>query len=122
MKRIIVNIVIVLCFAALAYYCYDAGKAYNVLLENVAYSVDGVEHPGIEALQVTIDGRGEPIFMLEGDRMMGVTSGKKHTLKIEILDEEDKVVETRLVPFNMSDLGDGAAVNVARAYVLGKMN
>lgn len=122
MKRIIVNVVIILCFAALAYYCYDAGKSYNVMLENLAYTVDGVEHPGIEALQVTIDGQGDPIFMLEGDQMPGTAAGKKHALKIEILDEDDKVVETKVVPFHILDLGDKLSINVARAYALGKVN
>lgn len=122
MKRIIVNIVLVLCFAALAYYCYDAGKSYTVMLENVAYTVDNVEYPGIEAMQVTIDGSGDPIYMLEGDQMPGTTTGKKHTLKIEILDEEDKVVETKVVPFHILDLGAGQSINVARAYALGAVH
>ena len=116
MKRILVNIVIVLCFAGLAYFCYDEGKSYNLILENLSYTVDGVEHPGIEAMQVTIDDSGDPIYML------GVAAGKKHNLKIEILDEDDKVIETRNIPFHILDLKGKFSINVARAYALGKVN
>lgn len=122
MKRILVNIVIVLCFAGLAYFCYDEGKSYNLILENLSYTVDGVEHPGIEAMQVTIDDSGDPIYMLEGDQMPGVAAGKKHNLKIEILDEDDKVIETRNIPFHILDLKGKFSINVARAYALGKVN
>ena len=122
MKRILVNIVIVLCFAGLAYFCYDEGKSYNLILENLSYTVDGVEHPGIEAMQVTIDDSGDPIYMLEGDQMPGVAAGKKHNLKIEILDEDDKVIETRKIPFHILDLKGKFSINVARAYALGKVN
>ena len=122
MKRILVNIVIVLCFAGLAYFCYDEGKSYNLILENLSYTVDGVEHPGIEAMQVTIDDSGDPIYMLEGDQMPGVAAGKKHNLKIEILDEDDKVIETRNIPFHILDLKGKFSINVARAYALGNFS
>ncbi len=122
MKKILVNTVIVLCFAGLACFCYDQGKSYNLILENLPYTVDGVEHPGIEAMQVTIDGSGDPIYMLEGDQMPGVATGKKHHLKIEILDEDDKVIETKDVPFHILDLKGKLSINAARAYALGKVN
>lgn len=79
----------------------------------MSYTVDGVEHPGIEAMQVTIDDSGDPIYMLEGDQMPGVAAGKKHNLKIEILDEDDKVIETRNIPFHILDLKGKFSINVA---------
>lgn len=123
-RRFVVDAVIVLCFAALGYYCYDAGKTYNVILANAPYTVDGVQYPAIEAMQVTIDGEGDPIYLLEDDSMVGSTSGKKHTLKIEILDEEDKPIEgqTKLIPFTMDQLGADMVINVVKAYALGKVS
>ena len=122
MKRILVNVIIVLCFAGIAYFCYDEGKSYTLLLENVPYILDGKEYPGVEAMQVTIDGAGDPVYLLEGDQMPGIAAGKKHTLKIEILDEDDKVVESRELSFHILDLGDKRSINTARAYAIGKVN
>ena len=121
-RRILVNAVIVLFFAGVAWFCYDMGKSYSLILENLPYAADGVQHPGIEAMQVTIDGQGEPIYMLEGDQMPGVAAGKKHVLRLEILDEKDEVVETRDVPFHILDLEGKNSINVARAYALGRVN
>ena len=123
-RRILVDCLIVVIFAAVGWFCYDAGKSYNIILENVAFTVDGIEYPGIEAMQVTIDGRGEPIYMLEDDRMVGMASGKRHTLMIEILDEDDRPIEeqTKMVTFTMKDLGPELTINTAKAYALGKVN
>ena len=122
MKRILVNLGIVLFFVVVAYVCYDRGKSYTLILENLPYTVDGVRHPGIEAMQVTINGQGDPIYMLEGDQMTGVASGKKHILRLEILDEKDEVIETKEVPFHILDLEGKNSINVARAYALGRVN
>lgn len=121
-RRLLVNAGIVLFFAALAYLCYDMGKSYTLILENVPYTVDNVEYPGIEAMQVTIDGQGDPIYLLEGDQMPGVAAGKKHILRLEILDEKDAVVETRELAFHILDLEGKNSINVARAYALGRVN
>lgn len=122
-KRFLVDVAIVLCFAALGYYCYDAGKTYSIILSNAPYAMDGTEHPAIEAMQVTIDGKGDPIYLLEDDSMVGSTSGKKHTLKIEILDEDDKPIDaqTKVIPFTMDEVGSDMTINVVRAYALGKV-
>lgn len=115
-KRLLVNAGIVLALALLAWYCYDAGKSYRVRLENVAYLENGVEQPALEALNAIIDKGGKPFFMLEGDITFAPAVGKAHDLIIEILDIDDKVVETKVIPFDISDLDENLVLNVARAY------
>lgn len=114
-RQILVNAVLVLAFIGLGLFCYQSGKTYNILLENLPYSVNGEERPGLEAIYAYIDG-GKQNFMLDGDRTVTPGSGKKHVLKIELLDEEDNIIDTREVSFNVTDLGENMSVNVARAY------
>lgn len=114
-KQILVNICLILALTGLGWFCYQRGKTYDILLENLAYQADGVEQPGLEAIYAYLD-NGKQIFMLEGDRTIASGSGKHHLLKIEILDENDKVIETKEISFTMSDLDGIPAINVARAY------
>lgn len=119
-KQIIINLCLVLVLTGLGWFCYQAGKTYDILLENLPYQTAGAEgisaeQPALEAIYATVD-NGKKILMLEGDRTMATGSGGNHRLKIEILDEDDNVVETREIPFSRSDLGDKPAINVARAY------
>lgn len=121
MKRVIVNMVLVLCLAGLGFYCYTAGKSYTLLLENLPYSLDGVEYPGIEAMQAQVDVRREPIFLLDGDRMPTTVVGREHTLIVEILDEDDKVIDAKEIEFSITDLGGTLSINATRAYAAGKV-
>lgn len=104
-RRILVNAGIILVLTLIGSYCYYSGRAYNLIIENLPYTAaDGTQHPAIEALQVYIDNQTEPVYLLDGDRLVATTVGKGHTLRIEILDEEDKPIESVLVPFTIDDL------------------
>jgi hypothetical protein len=117
MKRTLVNVGIIIVLALVGYYCYDTGKSYKILLENLPYiAEDGREQAAIEALNATVDTQINPIFMLEGDRTVATAVGKTHVLKIEILDIEDKVIDTKSIRFTMRDLGSPPTLNVVRAY------
>lgn len=121
-KRILVNAAIVVVLALIGYYCYNSGRAYNLIVENLPYTAaDGTEHPGIEALQVYIDDQSAPVYLLEGDRLVATAVGKGHTLRIEILDEEDKPIESISVPFTVAELkGTPRELNVAEYFYKGK--
>lgn len=118
-RRIIVNTVLGALIVLLAVYCYNAGKAYTFLLENLPYELNGEQQPAFEALQVSLDQDREPVFMLEDDRINVTGVGKTHVLRIELLDEEDKVVETKEIPFSTMDLDESLTINVARAFAQG---
>lgn len=119
-KQIMVNICLILVLTGLGWFCYQGGKTYDILLENLAYQADDVEQPALEAIYAYLD-NGRQIFMLEGDRTVAPGSGKQHVLKIEILDGDDNVIETKEIPFTMADLGGKPAINVARAYRQGAL-
>ncbi len=116
-KQILVNAGIVLVLAVIAYGCYITGKAYDVVVENLPYTVNGEQKPGIEALQASIDGQ-EPLYLLEGDRLVGTAVGLSHVMVIEILDLDDKPIPdlTRTVNFTIEELGEKMEINVPMFY------
>lgn len=120
-KRLLVNACIVLVLGLIGWYCYDSGKAYSVILENLPYkTADGVEHPSLEAAQAYIDTQTDPTYLLDGDRIVGTAVGKIHSVKIEILDENDKPTETVVIAFKITDLGPKRELNVAKFYAKAK--
>ena len=119
-RQLWVNAGIVALLCGICVLCYRTGKAYDLILENVPYSVEGKEYPAVEALQATIDTQRNPVYLLEGDREVGMAVGLNHRLKIEILDSEDKVVETRVVAFSVDELGKDRVLNVAKMFAHGK--
>ena len=123
-KRVIVDSAIVLVLVLISVFCYNMGKSYKILLENIPFAYQGERYPGIEAMYVIIDNRAK-IYMLEGDRMIGVAIGKSHTLTMEFLDINDQVTETRYFDFNIKNLSydqnQNLSLNVARAYEFGSL-
>ena len=119
-RQIVVNAVLVAVLGLICVLCYRTGKAYDLILENVPYTVDGKEYPAQEALQATIDNQSKPVYLLDGDKAVAVAVGLNHELKIEILDLDDKVTQTKVVTFSVDELGDSRTLNVARLYGDGK--
>lgn len=122
MKRIIVNLIIVIAFAALGAYCYDLGKAYDVVFANTPVTVDGKEYLPLEAVQVYLNKNSDnPVFLVEDDQMVAVAVGRRHKLTIQNLDENDNVIETREVAFNIRDLDAKRHINVTQAWNTGTL-
>ena len=118
MKRIIVNLAIIFVFAALGWYCYDHGKAYDFIVENVACQDDGQSVEAMEAVQVSIDsGEGKILYADDRDQAVAIGSGT-HRARIDVLDMDDKPVEgqRRIFAFKLSNLGEKLVLNVPFAY------
>lgn len=115
-KQLLVDIVLVFLLIVTGWLCYRGGKSYDILLENLPFELNAKKHPALEAAYAYVD-NGKQIFMLDGDRTMASGLGMKHVLKLELLDAEDKVIETREISFNIDDLVDGRSLNVAKAYM-----
>ncbi|RKJ80708.1 MULTISPECIES: DUF6672 family protein [unclassified Pyramidobacter] len=118
MKRILVNLAIVLIFTALGWYCYDRGKAYDFLVENTAYTGDGQVIESMEAVQVSIDSReGKILYADDRDQAVAIGSGT-HKARIDVLDMDDKPIEgqSRIFTFKLSRLGKKPVLNIPLAY------
>ena len=120
MRRLIIRIVLCLLLAAVGYWCFLTGKAYDIVLENVALEADGKTFPAMEAVNAYVDKDPAPILLLDGDHMVATAVGLHHVLRIDVLDEDDKVLETRIWPFTINELGAKRSLNVPRAFALGK--
>ena len=102
LKHILVNCVLVALLICLGAWCYDQGKTYKVLLGNYAFTgQDGQDYPALEAVEVFIDGN-DPVFLLEDDSGTGDATGRKHTMVIALLDENDEPMESRTVQFSIA--------------------
>jgi hypothetical protein len=111
LKQILVNLAIIVFFLAVAVFCYSEGKARNMLIENQSFSYEGKTYDAFEAIEVTVDGKEPPLFLLEGDRGSVNLIGKSHVVVVEVLDENDKVIKTYRVPFKSGEL-KGKIINV----------
>ncbi|WP_273525272.1 DUF6672 family protein [Mailhella massiliensis] len=120
LKHILVNCVLVALLICLGAWCYDQGKTYKVLLGNYAFTgQDGQDYPALEAVEVFIDGN-DPVFLLEDDSGTGDATGRKHTMVIALLDENDEPIESRTVQFSIAELGKKLELNVAEYWLKAK--
>lgn len=120
-RQILVNAGIVALLVIIGYICFVTGRAYNVIVENVPVTVESVAYEPLEAVQVYIDQQAEPTYLLDGDRLVSSAMGTTHVLIIEVLNEEDKPIETLTVPFTMSELkGSPRIINIPYFYAKAK--
>lgn len=101
-RQLIVNLVLVVLLVALGVFCYYQGKAYDVLMSNVAATDEqGVEHEALEAVQVRILPKGKAIRLYMDESLIyegQIVGPKAHQLEIIPLDLEDKpIMEQRKV-------------------------
>ncbi len=120
LKHIFVNVVLVCLLVLLGVWCYSEGKTYKLILGNYAFTgSDGLEYPALEAVEVYID-KEEPVFLLEDDSATGNAMGKRHTMVIELLDEDDNPIESRKIQFTIAELNENLEVNVAEFWLRAK--
>ena len=122
MKRFLVNSAIVALLVLLGWYCFVNGKAYDIILENVPYKAADKEIPALEAVNVIMDDNAAPVYLLEGDRVVGTAVGMTNVMRIDLLDMDDTAIpgKSRIYRFSIEDLGEKPALNVPHAYEVGQ--
>lgn len=102
-RQILVNLILVVLLVALGVWCYMEGKAYDVLLSNVAATdPEGREHESMEAVQVRVLPGGKKVKLYADDSLIyegQIVGTKVHKLEIAPLDLEDHPIkeQTRVV-------------------------
>jgi len=86
----------------LGIYCYDAGRAYDLLVDNHDMTLGEKTYSGERDVNVILS-KYEPIEMTAQDTMVSTVAGKKHTITVEILDENYEVAETVTGKFTLKD-------------------
>jgi hypothetical protein len=90
-RRIAIRAALVAALAATAFGMYSIGKEHNVLLDNRAAVIDGVEYAPVEALTLAIDGV-KKNDVKAGGRVAHKMIGRNHKIAIGIT-RSDKTVE-----------------------------
>lgn len=117
-KRISVNLVLFTLLVLIIVWCVKTGKAYNIILENQAITLEGVEYQPFEAIYVSFGKK--PELMLEGDIIVKRAVGTLINLQVDVVDDDDKVLESRIVSFTLEELGDTLRVSVPVLYAKAK--
>ena len=94
-KRMAVNLGLVILFTLLAILLYNSGKGYDLLLDNQIVDIDGITYKPSGTVRVSVDG-GDAIELWSDDRGMTTVKGKKHKIRIEVLDEKEEQVISSL--------------------------
>lgn len=121
LKRLFVDLTLAGLLALLAFYCYNNGKAYDIIMQNDAAVVGEKRYAGMEAVQLSIDG-GAAKTLYDGDidQMTAVGTGA-HKLRIDVLDLEDRPIagQSKVFQFRLRDLGNKGILNIPYAYAAG---
>lgn len=113
-KRVLVNTILLIVLVLAILWCFKTGKAHNIILENTPVILDGVEHKPFEAIYVSF-GK-DPKLMLEGDIIIMRAVGSKINMKVDVVDSDDKVLESRTISFTLDDIGEKLRLNVPNFY------
>ncbi len=102
MKRVLINAALLIVLALTILWCFTTGKAHNIMLENLQTTSEGVEYQPFEAIYINFGNN--PTLMLEGDIIIEQVKGKKLSMQVDVVDEDDKVLETRTISFNINEI------------------
>lgn len=92
-KQIAVNLVLVFMFMLLSMFLYISGKGYDLLIDNQTVILNGMTYEARGTVRVYVDAQ-EPLELWIDDRDISSVIGKKHRIRVELLDEkEEKVID-----------------------------
>ena len=93
-KQIAVNLVLVFMFMLLSMFLYISGKGYDLLIDNQTVILNGMTYEASGTVRVYVDAQ-EPLELWIDDRDISSVIGKKHRIRVELLDEkEEKVIDS----------------------------
>jgi hypothetical protein len=87
----VIRAALVAALVAVAFAMYSIGKEHNVLLDNRAVTIDGVEYAALDTLALSIDGV-KKNDIKAGDRAAHKMVGRKHKITVSVM-RPDKTPE-----------------------------
>ena len=109
-KRVLVNTVLLVLLVFAIVWSFRTGKAYNIILENVAVSIDGIEYQPLEAIFVNFGQKSE--LMLADDIIVMRAIGSTISMQVDVVDDDDNVLESRVISFTLDEIGEDLRINV----------
>ena len=99
---------VLLGFIVLSVYLFYIGKGHTLLIDTNAVTINGTELRSPETIEVSIDGKPAE-SMGRAERILVLVGGPKHSISIEVLSGDDKMVEKQ---FTIPTFMDSAVVSV----------
>ena len=82
MRRMTVNVGLIIFFVIFSIFLYNAGKGYNLLIDNKAITMDGKDLAPYPWVRVNISTARKPVFLKAGGRDVLFVVGKSHTIHV----------------------------------------
>lgn len=101
-KRLVIRLILFFLLVVLSFVLFYFGKEHEILFDNKTVDIDGKSYEAIKYVRVTVNGDEKGSLELAAeDRDMVKVRGPKHTIKVEIVDEDtEKVIKTEERVFN----------------------
>jgi hypothetical protein len=90
-RRLVIRFALIAALVSAAFLMHSIGKEHNVMLDNKAAVIGGIEYAPIEALSLSVDGV-KKSDVKAGGRAAHKMIGKRHVITVGIL-RPDKTVE-----------------------------
>ncbi len=105
-KRLVIRLVLLSLLIVIGFFLYYYGKEHEILLDNKTVEINGQSYEAAEFVRITINGdAGKAIELYAKERDLVKVTGPKHTIKVEIVDEDsDKVIKTEERDFNFGKI------------------
>lgn len=116
MKGWIIKSILILAIIVLAVFLYTIGKGHVIFVENNTFTIKGETYEPYNLVRVTLDG-GEPVELKKPrGRSLGrakvIITGINHKIKVEILDDEETVLETKEAKFRIKNNVEEFLLNI----------
>ena len=101
-KRLVIRLTLFFLLIVLAFLLFYFGKEHVIMFDNKTVDINGKTYEAFQYVRVIVDGDEKgSLELYSEDRDVVNVSGPKHTIKVEIVDEDtDKVIKTEERIFN----------------------
>jgi hypothetical protein len=111
MKSRIIKLLLVVAIILLSIFLYTVGKQHALLVDNKTVTIDGVEYVQHDVMNVYFDG-GDKQEIKKNKRKKVEVVGTNHTVVVETLDADKKVIKTEEFKFGLSTSETKMLINI----------
>lgn len=107
MRRLTVNVGLMVILVLFSFFLYNVGKGYTLLVDNKPITIGEQSFQPYPWVKVYISSVDEPVMLKAGGRDSVFVVGKAHKVRVEILDEGKNIIREVEQKFKLSrDSGD----------------
>jgi len=92
-RRWTIRLILLAALVGVAFWMYEIGKEYSVLIDNETVTIGGNEYAAVGYATLTVDGDdAKPLSFEADDRLVQKMVARSHTLSVNILGEDGETV------------------------------